>query len=105
MGDFKLKVTDRKPSIRAKISDFLSRVTLKFMDDLEEMIGRFYTMLGFVHHFKAISEFKRELQSRNARFWSKSATICPVWPLTLMADLEKIYGTFSMVLHALCITS
>ena len=33
----------------------------------------FYTTLSFVHHFKAMGEFKLELQSGNAQFWSKSA--------------------------------
>ena len=37
------------------------------------MIGHlFYTTSSFVHHFKFISEFKLELQSRNAQFGSKS---------------------------------
>ena len=48
------------------------------MDDLEKTIGRlFFTASSFVHHFKAIGEFKLELQSGNIRFGSKSAIFCP----------------------------
>ena len=50
----------------------------------------FYTTLSFVHHFKAIAEFKLELQSGNAQFGSKSAIFfCPLWPWNLMDDLEN----------------
>ena len=42
---------------------------------------------SFVHQFKAIAEFKLELQSRNAQFWSKSAFFVPgdieIWRMTL----------------------
>ena len=42
------------------------------MDDLKKTIGHiFYTTSSFVHQFKAIGEFKLELQSRNAQFGSK----------------------------------
>ena len=83
-------VTVRKCSIRVKIGDFLSRVTLKFDGWPWKTIGHFfYATLSFVHHFKAISEFKLELQSGNAQFGSKSAIFCPVWPWNLTDDLEK----------------
>ena len=65
----------------------------------------FYTTSSFLHHFKAISEFKAELQSGNAQFGSKSAIFCPVWPWNLTEDLEKQKGTSSMLLQALCIIS
>ena len=32
----------------------------------------FYATLNFVHHFITIGEFKLELESGNAQFWSKS---------------------------------
>ena len=50
-----------------------------------------YHISNFVHHFIAICEFKKELQSGNAKFIirSKSATLCPVWPWNLAGDLEK----------------
>ena len=66
-------VTVRKCSIRVKIGNFLSRVTLKFDGWLWKTIGHlFYVASSFVHHFIAINEFKLELQSGNAQFGSKS---------------------------------
>ena len=63
------KVTVRKRSIRVKIGDFLSRVTLKFDGWSWKTIGHhFYATASFVHHFVAIGEFKQELQSGNAQF-------------------------------------
>ena len=48
----------------------------------------FYAMSSFVHYFKAIREFKLELQSGNAQFGSKSTTffvLCDleIWFMTL----------------------
>ena len=75
------KVTVRKLLIRVKIGNFLSCVTLKFDGWPWKTIGHlFNATLNFVHHFKAIGEFKLELQSGNAQFGSKSAIFCPVWP-------------------------
>ena len=51
----------------------LSRVTLKFDGWSWETIGHlFYAISSFVHHFIAICVFRMELQSGNAKFWSKS---------------------------------
>ena len=58
-----------------------------------------------MHHFVAIAEFKLELQSGNAQFGSKSTIFLAVWPWNLTYDLEKQYGTSSMLLQALCIIS
>ena len=67
------EVSVRKRSIRVKIGDFLSCVTLKFDGWPSKTIGHlFYVASSFVHHFTAISEFKLELQSGNAHFGSKS---------------------------------
>ena len=53
---------------------FLSRVTLKFDGWPSKTIGHlFYTLSSFVHHSKAMVEFKLELQSGNAQFGLKSA--------------------------------
>ena len=50
-------VTVRKRSIRVKIGDFLSRVTLKFDGWPWKTIGYlFYATLSFVHHFVAIGK-------------------------------------------------
>ena len=61
-------VTDRKISIRVKIGDFLSRVTLKIDVWPWQTIGHLsYTTPSFVHHFKSIGEVKLELQPGNAQ--------------------------------------
>ena len=84
------KVTVRKRSIRVKISDLLSRVTLKFDGWPCKTIGHlFYVASSFMHHFIAISEFKLKLQSGNAQFGSKSTIFLAVWPWNLTDDLEK----------------
>ena len=83
-------ITVRKCSIRVKIGDFLSRVTLTFEGWHWKTIGHlFHATSSFVHHFKAIGQFKLELQSGNAQFGSKLAIFCPVWPWNLTDDLEK----------------
>ena len=65
-------VTFRKRLIRVKIGDFLSCVTLKFDGWPPNVIGHlFYATSSFGNHFVAICEFKLELQSGNAQFWSK----------------------------------
>ena len=95
-----------KRPIRIKIDVFLSHVTLTFSRWHWKTIGHlFYTTSSFVHHFKAMDEFKLELQSGNAQFRSKSAIFCPVLPWNLADDLEKQKGTSSMLLQALSIIS
>ena len=84
------EVTVRKHQIWVKISNFLSRVTLKFDRWHWKTIGHlFYATLSLVHHFIAMCEFKMDLQSGNAQFGSILAIFCPVWPRNLMDDLEK----------------
>ena len=69
------KVTVRKCSIRVKIGDFLSCVTLKFDGWPCKTIGHLlYTTSSFVHHFIPIGDFKFQLQSGNAQFGSKFCT-------------------------------
>ena len=71
-------VTVWKRSIRVKIGNFLSRVTLKFDEWPWKTIGHlFYATSSFVHHFITICEFKLELQSGNARFRPKSTIFKP----------------------------
>ena len=61
------------------------------MDDLKKI---YRTPL--LHYIKlcalsqTLGEFKLELQSGNAKFGSKSAIFCPVWPCNLMDDLAKL---------------
>ena len=82
-------VTVWRRSIRVKIGNFLSRVTLKFDRWPWKTIGHlFYVASSFVHHFIAISEFKLKIQSGNAQFGSKSAIFfvpcdLEIWPMTL----------------------
>ena len=78
-------VTVRKRSIRVKIDDFLSHVTLKFTRWPWKIIGYlFYTTSSFVHHSEG--EFKLELQTGNAQFASKSFffVLCDlgIWRIT-----------------------
>ena len=83
-------ITVRKRSIRVKISDFWSRVTLKFdIWPWKTLWHLLYTVSSLVHHFKSMGEFKLELQSGNAQFGSKSAIVYSVWPGNLMDDPEK----------------
>ena len=80
------EVTVRKRSIRVKIGDFLSCVTLKFDGWPWKTIGHlFCTTLSFVHHFKFMGEFKLELQSGNAQFGSK-------WAIFLSRVTSKFEG-------------
>ena len=82
-------VTARKCSIRVKIGNLLSRVTLKFDGWPWKTIRHlFYVALSFVHHFIDISKFKIELQSGNAQFMSKSMFLSCV-TLKFADDLEK----------------
>ena len=91
--EFKNGVTIRKHQIWVEISDFLSCVTLKFDGWPWNTIGHlFYATSSFMHHFIAIREFKMELQSGNAKFGSKSAIFCPVWPWPLTSDLDLLHG-------------
>ena len=93
----------RKRSIWVKIGNFLFRVTLKLnrwpWKTIEHL---FFIASSFVHHFIAFSEFKLELQSGNAQFWSKWTIFLAVWPWNLMDGLQKQKGTSSMLLQALC---
>ena len=80
----------RKRPIWVKISDVLSRVTLKFDGLPWKTIGHlFFAVSCFVQHFVAIGEFKLELQSGNAQFGSNSMIFRAVWPWNLKDDLEK----------------
>ena len=100
--------SDWKCPTRVKINNFLPPppVTSKFNGWTWKAMGLiFSTTLSCVHHFKAMGEFKLELQSWNAQFGSKSAICCPLWPCNLMDDLEKQRSTSSRSCKALCIIS
>ena len=103
------KVKDRKRSIRVKIGDLLSRVTLKFNGWPWKIIGHlFYVALSFMHHFISIGEFKLKLQSRNAQFGSKSVIFFSRvilkflgWPWKTIGHLS--YATSSFMHHFIII--
>ena len=81
-------------------------MTLKFDGWPWKTIGPlFYVTLSFVHHFKAISEFKLGLQSGNPQYVSKTVIFCPVWPWNVMDDLRNKKGTSSIPHEVLCIIS
>ena len=95
----------RKYSIRVKIGDFLSHVTLKFDGWPWKIIGHlFYTTLSFAQHFKAIGLFKLELQCGNAQFgsklvifWSRVTLKIDIWPWKKLGHL--FYNKSSFVHH------
>ena len=63
--------------------DFLSGVTLKFDRWPWKTLGHlFYTMSSFVHHFKAIGEFKLELYS------PETLNLGQYWRFFVLCDLE-----------------
>ena len=98
-------VTVWKHSIRVRIGDILSRVTLKFDGWPWITIGQFfYAASSFVHHFIGIGEFILELQSGNAQFWSKSMIFFSCVTLKLdglpWKTVEHLfYATSSFVHH------
>ena len=103
------KVTVRKCSIWVKIGELLSRMTLKFDGWPSKTIGHlFYVASSFVHHFKAVGQFKLKLQPGNAQFRSKSTILfscvtlqSDVWPWKTIGDL--FYSTSSFVHHFVAI--
>ena len=83
--EFKLELQYGNAQFGSKSTIFLSPVTLKFDRWPWKTIGHlFNTTLSFVHHFKAIGEFKLDLQSGNAQFGSKS--VFSLSPVTLQFD-------------------
>ena len=87
-------VTVRKCQIRVKIGDILSRVTLKFDAWPWETIGHlFYTTLSFVHHFKAMGEFKPDYSSgQNQQYF----VLCDlqIWRMTLKNNRASLLSCF-----------
>ena len=80
----------RKRPIWVKISDVLSRVTLKFDGWTWKTIGHLsFAVSSFVQNFIAIGEVKLELESGNAQSRSKSTIFLAVWAWNLTDDLQK----------------
>ena len=83
-------VTNQKCSNSNQIISFSPCVTLKFDRCPWKTIGHlFYVTWSLVHHFVDIGEFKLELQSATAQFWSKSAIFRPMRPWNLRDHLEQ----------------
>ena len=81
--------TSGNAQFRSKSAIFVP-CEVNLMDGLEKPIGHlFYVTSSFVHHFKAIGEFKLELQFGNAQFKSKLTIFCPAWPGNLTDNLGK----------------
>ena len=78
-GEIKLELHSGNPQVGSKSAIFVARVTLILDGWTWNTIGLlFYVASSSVHRSIAISEFKLELQSRNAQFGSESIIFCPV---------------------------
>ena len=101
IGELKLKLQSGTAQFGSKSAIFFSRATLKFDGCPWKTIGRLFSVASsFVHHFKAIGEFKLKLQSGNAQFGSKSAIFYPVtlkfdeWPWKTKGHLFYVASSF-----------
>ena len=94
-----------KRPIWVKIGDVLYRVTLKFNGWPWKTIGQLsFAVSSFMQHFIAISEFKLELQSRNAQLGQiqRFLELCDleIWSMTLKNNRApllcyfKLYASF-----------
>ena len=78
MGEFKLELPSGNAQFGSKSAICLFRVTFQYDRWPWKTIGHpFYSTSSFVHHFKAMGEFKLELQCGNAQFGSKSEFFVP----------------------------
>ena len=100
-GRIRTGVTVRKCSIRVKISNPLSRVTLKFDGWPWKSIGHLsYATSSFVRHFIAIGKFRLELQSGNTQLGSKSVVFQPcdleIWQMTLKNNRAPLLSNIKL---------
>ena len=89
------------PKIGFKSLIFFAHVTMKFYVRPRKTIGHlFYAMSSFVHHFKAICDFKLELQSGNTKFESKWEIFFPcdikIWQMTLKNNRALLLCNFKL---------
>ena len=95
-------VTVQKRSIPVKIGNFLSCVIFKFDRWPWKTIRHFfYAASSFAHHFIAISLYKLELQSGNAKFGSKSGIFfvpcdLEIWQMTLKNNKAPLLCYFKL---------
>ena len=105
ISEFKLELQSKNAQFGSK-SIFMSSLTLKFDRWSWKTIGHiFYATSSFVHHFKAIGDFKVELQPGNTQFESKLMIFLAMWPWNLMDDLKNKKGTSPKQNQGLCIIS
>ena len=98
----RIGVTVRKHPSRVKIGDFCLMWPWNLMGDLKKTIAHFfYTTSSFVHHFKAMGEFKLKLQSGSTQFRSKLVIFCSWvtlkfngWPPKTIGHLFYVISTF-----------
>ena len=99
-------VTVRKRPLWSKSAIFFCRVTLQFEIWPWKTIGLlFYVTSSFVHHFLAIGDFKLRVTVRKCPIWVKFEDFYSRVTSQFDYDLEKLLGTFSILLQALCIIS
>ena len=93
IGEFELKLQSGNARFGSKSMIFFSCVTLKSDGwHWKTIWHHFYATSSFVHHFIAINEFKLELQSGNAQFWSKLTIFLSHMTLKLYRWPWKIIG-------------
>ena len=108
LGEFQLELLSGNAQFGSESANFCP-VTLTFDGWPWKTIGHlFYATLSFVHHFKAIGEYKLELQSEDAQFGSKSIIFLShltlkfdEWPWKTIRLL--LYATSSFVYHSIAI--
>ena len=91
VGEFILELQSGNAQFGSKSGIFMSRVTLKFEGWPWKIKGHlFFTTPSFVHHFRAIGEFKLELQP----FFTLE-----IWQMTLnKANLRDLIATTGLVI-------
>ena len=83
-------VTVRKHSIRVKISNFLSRVTLNFDGWPWKIVGHlFYSTSKLCAAFHSHLWIQTWVTVRKRQIWFKIGNFCQAWPWNLTDDLEK----------------
>ena len=99
-------VTVRKHSIRVKIGDFFVPCNLEiWWKTLKNNRAPLLYCIKLCASFRSHRWIPTWVTVGNTQFTSKSAILCPVWPWNLTDDLEKQYGTFSVLLQDWCIIS
>ena len=95
------RVTVRKHSIRVKIGNFFTCVTVKFDEWPWKTIGHLlYSTSSFMHHFGAIGVLKLKLESGNAQFGSNSMILEPcdleIWRMILKNNRAPLQCYFKL---------